>query len=436
MKNLSFPFKSITLSMLLLVAFTACQKEEQSNQVDSQPQVPIAKTHEAKVMQQTSNVIVNMLAENPELFNNINEIIKSDAVEYMEDRILFVDLFRNPQFVKAVNEQENHTTFSSEFKKHATANIQCAQTETRATILDADVLMQYLIENNISIYCPFPLEDYEANNRIPAIAANIGEEYEELPGVQLYADGSYDSVMVSQAYADLHPVWLINQEDDYIFENIYSRLNNSRKKSPETKEYTEYPPIPQTYNQISFNSIFVTDYFGTLAGADLKIYLCKPSSTAPILDANGVYQNSYNLQQLYVIPRKTVKYAKEGLPTGWTFINYILDDNWIENRYYNYFAVYEKDSDIKLTISENLNYMQNNINVGVNMTLNYYKYSDLICTMAIARHTVEDIFTTNNPIAYYVDNNGIYQYKAPDEYRLFMISNVVKFSIRKHTYTN
>ena len=251
-------------------------------------------------MQQTSNVIVNMLAENPELFNNINEIIKSDAVKYMEDRILFVDLFRNPQFVKAVNEQENHTTFSSEFKKHATANIQCAQTETRATILDADVLMQYLIENNISIYCPFPLEDYEANNRIPAIAANIGEEYEELPGVQFYADGSYDSVMVSQAYADLHPVWLINQEDDYIFENIYSRLNNSRKKSPETREYTEYPPIPQTYNQISFNSIFVTDYFGTLAGADLKIYLCKPSSTAPILDANGVYQNSYNLQQYLI----------------------------------------------------------------------------------------------------------------------------------------
>jgi hypothetical protein len=95
MKNLSFTFKSITLSMLLLVAFTACQKEEQSNQIDSQPQVPIAKTHEAKVMQQTSNVIVNMLAENPELFNNINEIIKSDAVEYMEDRILFADLFKN-----------------------------------------------------------------------------------------------------------------------------------------------------------------------------------------------------------------------------------------------------------------------------------------------------------------------------------------------------
>jgi hypothetical protein len=80
--------------------------------------------------------------------------------------------------------------------------------------------------------------------------------------------------------------------------------------------------------------------------------------------------------------------------------------------------------------------MQNNINVGVNMTLNYYKYSDLICTMAIARHTVEDIFTTNNPIAYYIDNNGIYQDEAPDGYRLFMISNVVKFSIRKHTYTN
>ncbi len=437
MKNLSFPFKSITLSMLLLVAFTACQKEEQSNPVDFTPQNPVATTYEAKVMQQTTNVIVSMLNENPDLFNEINDAIKSDAVEYMEDRILFADLFRNPQFARSVDGQAKHTTFSSEFKKHATANIQYAPAETRATTLDADALMQYLVDNNVSVYCPFPLEDYAEDNRIPAIAANIGEQYEELPGVQFHADGTYDSVMVSQAYADLHPVWLINHEDDYIFEKIYSRLDDSRKKFmlPEQGPIVDIP-IYQEYNQISFNSMFITDYFGTLAGADLKIYLCKPSSTAPILDANGVYQNSYNLQQLYVIPRKTVKYAKEGLPTGWTFINYILDDNWIENRYYNYFAVYEKDSDINLTISENLNYMKNNINVGVNMTLNYYKYSDLICTMAIARHTVEDIFTTNDPIAYYVDNNGIYQYEAPDGYRLFMISNVVKFSIRKHTYTN
>ena len=75
-------------------ALTACQKEEQSNPVDFTPQNPVATTYEAKVMQQTTNVIVSMLNENPDLFNDIDEAIKSDAVEYMEDRILFADLFK------------------------------------------------------------------------------------------------------------------------------------------------------------------------------------------------------------------------------------------------------------------------------------------------------------------------------------------------------
>jgi hypothetical protein len=80
--------------MFLFVALTACQKEEQSNQVDFATETPVAKTYEAKVIQQTTNVIVSMLNENPALFNDIDEAIKSDAVEYMEDRILFADLFK------------------------------------------------------------------------------------------------------------------------------------------------------------------------------------------------------------------------------------------------------------------------------------------------------------------------------------------------------
>jgi hypothetical protein len=350
MKNLSFPFKSITLSMLLLVAFTACQKEEQSNQVDSQPQVPIAKTYEAKVMQQTSNVIVNMLAENPELFNNINEIIKSDAVEYMKDRILFVDLFRNPQFAKAVNEQENHTTFSSEFKKHATANIQCAQTETRATILDADVLMQYLIENNISIYCPFPLEDYEANNRIPAIAANIGEEYEELPGVQFYADGSYDSVMVSQAYADLHPVWLINQEDDYIFNEMYNR-NKTINVNPIRYEVT--PPILEDYNpkpnsntkhyEVKISSVYLTEYWGPLSEGDIDLHLCFCSSNPTYSTVEECFLGTFDRIITVQIPRSYVKHAKLGYDKGWFALDCAIENDWTTDELQKYFAAYDYD---------------------------------------------------------------------------------------------
>ena len=436
MKNLSF-FKSVALSMFMFAALTACQKEEQSNQVDSTLQNPAATTYEAKVMQQTTNVIVSMLNENPELFNDINEAIKSDAVEYMEDRILFADLFRNPQFVRSVDGQAKHTTFSSEFKKHASINIQyvASANETRTTALDADALMQYLVDNNISVYCPFPLEDYAEDNRIPAIAANIGEQYEELPGVQFYADGSFDSVMVSQAYADLHPVWLINQEEDYIFEDFYkrSKIYSERQNLPTVvlpPMYQDPSEIP--HYEVRFNSIFVTDYFGTLAGADLKIYFCK-SSSEPTLTDNGSYVNSFNLQQLYVIPRKNVKYAKEGLASGWLYIGYIFDDDWKTTEDMHYFAAYEKDSDYKKTITSNLGYNVSGVNVGVTMTLEYYKYSDLICITDMSRAGMNNLVSSSNT-TYYVNDQNVACSVAPDGHRLYSPSNTMFLSIVKTTY--
>ena len=434
MKKLSFFNHAICLSMFLLVAFTACQKEEQTNQVDFQLQTPIATTHEAKVMQQTTNVIVSMLNENPTLFNDINEAIKSDAIEYMEDRILFADLFKNPQFVKSNVSQLNPVSFASEFRKHASINIQYAPAETRATTLDADALMQYLIDNNISVYCPFPLEDYEDDNRIPAIAANIGEEYEELPGVQFHADGTYDSVMVSQAYADLHPVWLINREEDYIFEdfNKRSKVYSERQNLPVIVPPIYQDPSKIPHYEVRFNSIFVTDYFGTLAGADLKIYLCK-STTEPYVGTDGNYINSFNFQQLYVIPRKNVRYAQDGLASGWLYIGYIFDDDWKTSEDIHYFAAYEKDSDYRKTTTAELGYNKNGINVGVTMTLEYYKYSDLICITDMSRAGMNNLVSSTNT-TYYVNDQNVACFVAPDGYRLYSPSNTLFLSIAKTTY--
>ena len=345
MKNLSF-FKSVALSMFMFAALTACQKEEQSNQVDSTPQNPVATTYEAKVMQQTTNVIVSMLNENPELFNDINEAIKSDAVEYMEDRILFADLFRNPQFAKSVDGQAKHTTFSSEFKKHASANIQyiASANETRSTALDADALMQYLVDNNISVYCPFPLEDYAENNRIPAIAANIGEQYEELPGVQFYADGSFDSVMVSQAYADLHPVWLINHEEDYIF-------NRSRYINPDSLGHAITPPSMEEFNpnpstkhyEVKISSVYLTDYWGSLSEGDIDLRLCFCSNNPSYSTVEECFLGSFDRIITVQIPRSYVKYAKLGYDKGWFALDCSIENDWTTDELQKYFAAYDYD---------------------------------------------------------------------------------------------
>ena len=445
MKNLSF-FKSVALSMFMFAALTACQKEEQSNQVDSTPQNPVATTYEAKVMQQTTNVIVSMLNENPELFNDINEAIKSDAVEYMEDRILFADLFRNPQFAKSVDGQAKHTTFSSEFKKHASANIQyiASTNETRSTALDADALMQYLVDNNISVYCPFPLEDYAEDNRIPAIAANIGAEYEEIPGVQFYADGSYDSVMVSQAYADLHPVWLINPEDDYIFEKICSRNMPIQKRivNLDSLGIEIVPPgiTPGTpaHYEVKFNSIFVTNYYGPITEGELNIYFCTAQST-PIYDSTDeIFKSTFDRMALIPLPRKYVKYAKNGESRGWVAIHYVLEQDWQPTELQCYFAAYEYDKkmDKKLETTLDYSYVKDShtINAKIALTLEYSEKDDLIFTDRFLRSWMFN--KISNSDVTYVDDSGTTKITAPDGYRMIAIgsSPAILVSVKKNIY--
>lgn len=445
MKNLSF-FKSVALSMFMFVALTACQKEEQSNQVDSTPQNPVATTYEAKVIQQTTNVIVSMLNENPELFNDINEAIKSDAVEYMEDRILFADLFRNPQFAKSVNGQAKHTTFSSEFKKHASSNIEYATSinETRSTVLDADALMQYLVDNNISVYCPFPLEDYAEDNRIPAIAANIGAEYEEIPGVQFYADGSYDSVIVSQAYADLHPVWLINPEDDYIFEKIYSRNMYIQKRivSLDSLGVEIVPPgiTPGTpaHYEVKFNSIFVTNYYGPITEGELNIYFCTTQST-PIYDSTDeIFKSTFDRMALIPLPRKYVKYAKNGEDRGWVAIHYVLEQDWQPTKLQCYFSAYEYDKKMDKELETTLDYSyvkdSHTINAKIALTLEYSEKDDLIFTDRFLRSWM--FSKISNSDVTYVDDNGTTRQTAPDGYRMIAIGSApaILVSVKKNIY--
>lgn len=443
MKNLFF-FKSVALSMFMFLALVACQKEEQSNQVDLAPQTPVATTYEAKVMQQTANVIVSMLNANPDLFNDINEAIKSDAVEYMEDRILFADLFRNPQFVKSIDGQAKHTSFSSEFKKHASANIQhvTSANETRTTLLDADALMQYLVDNNISVYCPFPLEYYAEDNRIPAIAANIGEEYEELPGIQFYADGSYDSVMVSQAYADNHPVWLINIEKDYIFNtnNMRNRLTKNTQNN-ENKESNMMRVASNQHYEISFPNVFITDYMGTLAGGDLNIRICRSSINPIYNESKAMFMGSFDDIVPYDIPRKYVYNAKLGYDKGWYELQgYVFEQDWKTDEYQHYIAVYEHDNKpvVNDTLFTNFKYdsLGVTLTVGAGISISYKSQEELMVMRLLERDWVFDLEENNhiNHIASWTDEDGVKHYTDLGGCNLMRLSGSVLFSVHKRMY--
>lgn len=180
--------RMILLSMVLAL-FASCEKETLGTTPDVQSTQQVQNVEERTAVE----ALVSLLGENPAYFDYINARVCSDDVEYMEDRVLFRDLFQSP--ATGLLSKSVDGSFASDFARHIGGRQAMLRSEAEDNGIDADALMGYLAERNISIYCPFPLEDYAEDNRIPAICSIVSDNLDSLPGVRYHADGTYEDVI-------------------------------------------------------------------------------------------------------------------------------------------------------------------------------------------------------------------------------------------------
>ncbi|MGM9794671.1 MAG: hypothetical protein ACI3ZZ_00390 [Candidatus Aphodosoma sp.] len=355
--------------------------------------------------------------------------------DYLEDRVLFSDLFsedanQNIQQKSMVDVE----SFSHSFKHYASlcsnSLLKSNLSANEANGVNADVLMQYLVDNNISVYCPFPLDYYAVDNRIPAIAAVIDETLEEFPGIQFFADGTFQEVMVSQAYADEHPVWLIKKEHDYIFNQMLQDSVISMQKAggvvlPRTTHY-----------EVEFRSIFVTEYMGPLAQGDLEIHLCRSLANPQYDTEEECFKGTFDDQYIVVLPRKYVYNAKRGYDKGWYQINYIFENDWKTTEYQHYFAAYEYDPKYEVESSCTLkgSYKTNKAEVGaeIKVGLKYRSRDDLMALRQLDRDWIFDII--ENSTVTYVDDDGRVRDTAVDGCKIYRPSSYLMLSVTKREY--
>lgn len=422
--------KRIFLSLLIVLAFFGCKKhnELQSEIVES------TVSYDGVMLQNTLDVISSMVVDNPALIDFINASIVEEK-DYLEDRVLFSDLFSEEANLdiqqKSIGDVES---FSSFFRRYASlcpnSLLKSNSNGEDASVVNADVLMQYLIDNNISVYCPFPLDYYAEDNRIPAIAAVIDETLEEFPGIQFFSDGSFQEVMVSQDYADEHPVWLIKKEHDYIFDQM---LNDSVV----TMQKVGGVVIPRTtHYEVEFRSIFVTEYMGPIGQGDLEIHLCRSLANPQYDMAEECFKGNFDDIYTVVLPRKYVYNAKRGYDKGWYQINFIFENDWKTTEYQQYFAAYEYDPkyDVETSCTLHGSYKTKNTEVGaeIKVGLKYRSRDDLMALKQLDRDWIFDII--ENSTVTYVDDDGRVRNTAMDGCRLFKPSSYMMLSITKREY--
>lgn len=422
--------KKTIFLFLIVLFFFGCKEHTELQNVIEEPTV----SYDGVMLQNTLDVITSMVVDNPTVIDFINASIVEEK-DYLEDRVLFSDLFSEEANLDI---QQKSTidveSFSHSFKHYASlcsnSLLKSNSNGDDANVVNADMLMQYLVDNNISVYCPFPLDYYAEDNRIPAIAAVIDETLEEFPGIQFFADGTFQEVMVSQAYADEHPVWLIKKEHDYIFNQMLQDSVISMQKAggvvlPRTTHY-----------EVEFRSIFVTEYMGPIGQGDLEIHLCRSLANPQYDMAEECFKGNFDDIYTVVLPRKYVYNAKRGYDKGWYQINFIFENDWKTTEYQQYFAAYEYDPKYEVESSCTLHgsYKTKKAEVGaeIKVGLKYRSRDDLMALKQLDRDWIFDII--ENSTVTYVDDDGRVRNTAIDGCRLFKPSSYMMLSITKREY--
>jgi hypothetical protein len=295
----------------------------------------------------TTNIMLEMIADDQTYFDKLNQMIVAGSPEYLEDRVMLKDLFSTTSQTSVLRVKANASNFTSDFKdafaKNKPQKVGEISGINSSAFLNPDSLIQYLTDNDVILNCPYPLEDYDEDNRIPAItfdpmnkdSANIGYLFDKL--------GNITKVEVSQTYADKHPVWILIPNERPISPNIQQTAKMSRVKNADNDGF-----------RATFNKIYITEYYCTIFKATLDIRIMRSGNGFSWNDQTKNYTGSFTQMNPFQMPRKYVGYAKDQKMSGWYPIDLEWDYSWYSDKKEQALSVYEHDSGKTIELTCNI----------------------------------------------------------------------------------
>lgn len=161
----------------------------------------------------TTNIMLDVISNNKTYFDELNKQIITGSHGYMEGRVLMKDLFITNSNGSSLRVKASSNSFSDDFRnafgRNKALKVSGVSEINISIFSNPDSLIQYLSANNVCLYCPYPVERYAENNRIPAISFHPIDNDSVNVGYVIENTGLIPKVKVCQAYNDLHPVWIL-----------------------------------------------------------------------------------------------------------------------------------------------------------------------------------------------------------------------------------
>lgn len=331
---------------VIIITLTSCDKNEVTIKPEAAKILSPEQQKMHSALETTTNILLDMIASDQTYFDELNKVIVAGSPNYLEDRVMLSDLFSSTSKSSALRVKANSNKFTSDFKTAFTKNkpqkVGGINGANSNTFSNSDSLIQYLTENNVILNCPYPLEDYDEDNRIPAISfdpmnndtANVGYLFDKL--------GNISKVEVSQAYADKHPVWILipNQpEKKYQPASIKAQ----KAKSATTDGF-----------RATFNKIYLTEYYCSIFWPALNLRIMRSGNGFSWNDQTKNYTGTFAQMTPIEMPRKYVGYAKDQKMTGWFPVYLEWDYDWYSDKKEQALSVYEHDEGTVIELTCNI----------------------------------------------------------------------------------
>ncbi len=352
--------------------FNACQKYDVTTVTEPDTAIKLtAKQVELKNKMNEAARIIATFSDDKDVQQEIAKMI--DMQMYGDDYVRFKDLFRPEENSKLKSAAATH--FAKRFRHAASSSL---LKSGEASDFD---LEKFLVENDLVLYVPYPLEDYPEGNRIPTISfhpltndsVNIGYVFSNLKS----SNQVQQVPEVNEAYAGTHPVYIITPENEIIADGGGNTGTGGTGNG--TSNYT-------TFN-FKLIDMHVENFYGGIfsGGPDINIVF----ADAYVVDAEN---NVAEIERHYDAPthfsrnlvRKMRKYEDKV-----KHINIVLDPEWKESELVNYLGMVELDKlgTVKLNIEATVK-VNDNLTLKPSISHTYKSTNDLVGVREMPRDFV------------------------------------------------
>ena len=387
-----------TFAAGIIMMFAACDKNEvnlSNNNEVATTGLTVEQQKMRNALEKTTDILLSMISSDQSYIEELNKVIVAGSSEYLEDRVMLKDLFSSTSKSSALRVKANTNKFTEDFKTAFSENKPRKTKGIDDVNLDIfsnpGFLIQYLVENDVILNCPYPLEDYEEDNRIPAISFDPMNNDSVNVGYLFDKSGSVSEVQVSQSYADKHPVWILipNQQPQEKNQSASNTNTAQRAKAATTDGF-----------RTTINKIYLTEYYTTIFVANLNMRILRSGDAFSWNDQTKNYTGSFSQMNTFQMPRKYVGYAKDQKMSGWYPVNIEWDYDWYSDKKEQALSVYEHDNGNTITLSSTIKVKISDVEVGATISGSFTNTDDIIVLQPLGRDYLYNIATKGHKNSY------------------------------------